>query len=132
VEGGSVELPALRIPIGHEQRTGRVSTTPGCYHQAPPFPVKTEPPSTAMELSPHGPATRSPSSPSSFFVAAQPDAAKVCSCLPGVVHSNASRRRGGLDQPPVHVHPGQKMVVAPLPSLEVSPYGCYCVFCSSA
>ncbi|KAG7383628.1 hypothetical protein PHYPSEUDO_003503 [Phytophthora pseudosyringae] len=76
----SVELPKLRIPIEagrQQQETGRGgdATRPGGYHAAPPVPVKTEAPCGAAVPSPHGPTTRSPSSPSSFFT--QPEMAKL-------------------------------------------------------
>ncbi|ETP31703.1 hypothetical protein F442_19457 [Phytophthora nicotianae P10297] len=76
----SVELPKLRIPIeaGRQQQDpglGYDNTHPGGYHIAPPVPVKTEASSGATMPSPHGPNTRSPSSPSSFFT--QPEIAKL-------------------------------------------------------
>lgn len=74
----SVELPKLRIPIeAVRQETGRgrddTRAPVGGYHAAPPVPVKTEAPTSATMQ--HGPSTRSPSSPSSFFT--QPEIAKV-------------------------------------------------------
>ncbi|KAL3656487.1 hypothetical protein V7S43_018634 [Phytophthora oleae] len=77
----SVELPKLRIPTkeGRQQETGRgyddTQPTTGGYHAAPPLPVKTDAPSGVAMPSRHGPTTRSPSSPSSFFV--QPEIAKL-------------------------------------------------------
>ncbi|KAG1688471.1 hypothetical protein DVH05_025774 [Phytophthora capsici] len=77
----SVELPKLRIPTkeGRQQETGHGydDTQPATsgYHAAQPLPVKTEAPSGAAMPSRHGPTTRSPSSPSSFFV--QPEIAKL-------------------------------------------------------
>ncbi|EGZ19073.1 hypothetical protein PHYSODRAFT_488596 [Phytophthora sojae] len=74
----SVELPKLRIPIeAVRQETGRgrddTRAPVGGYHAAPPVPVKTEAPTSATMQ--HGPSTRSPSSPSSFFT--QPEIAKL-------------------------------------------------------
>ncbi|KAG6620428.1 N(6)-adenine-specific DNA methyltransferase 2 [Phytophthora cinnamomi] len=75
----SMELPKLRIPIeAGRQETGRgrddTRAPAGGYHAAPPVPVKTEGPSAAAAMQ-HGPTTRSPSSPSSFF--SQPEIAKL-------------------------------------------------------
>ncbi|KAF1783205.1 hypothetical protein GQ600_8079 [Phytophthora cactorum] len=76
----SVDLPKLRVPLeaGRPQQDTRLGydNTRSGYHVAPPVPVKTEGPSGATMPSPHGPDTRSPSSPSSFFT--QPEIAKVC------------------------------------------------------
>ncbi|KAE8969486.1 hypothetical protein PR003_g28812 [Phytophthora rubi] len=74
----SVELPKLRIPIeAGRQETGRgrddTRVATGGYHAAPPVPVKTEAPTSATMQ--HGPSTRSPSSPSSFFT--RPEIAKL-------------------------------------------------------
>ncbi|KAF4132529.1 hypothetical protein GN958_ATG18259 [Phytophthora infestans] len=70
----TVELPKLRISMeaGRQQQDTSLGydntcTRSGGYHAATPGPVKTEAPSGAIVLSPHGPNTRSPSSPSSFF-----------------------------------------------------------------
>ncbi|KAG7394713.1 hypothetical protein PHYBOEH_004808 [Phytophthora boehmeriae] len=68
----SVELPKLRIPA--QQQASADDTrrqSPGGYHAAPPIPVKTSAATSANMATAHGPSTRSPSSPSSFF---QPDA----------------------------------------------------------
>ncbi|OWZ19228.1 hypothetical protein PHMEG_0006553 [Phytophthora megakarya] len=70
----AVELPKLRIPISQQQETRNGYDDTRGYHTAPPMPVKTEAPSAAVP-SPHGPTTRSPSSPSSFFT--QPEMAKL-------------------------------------------------------
>ncbi|KAG3058335.1 hypothetical protein PC121_g14425 [Phytophthora cactorum] len=75
----SVELPKLRVPLeaGRPQQDTRLGydNARSGYHAAPPVPVKTEGPSGATMPSPHGPDTRSPSSPSSFFT--QPEIAKL-------------------------------------------------------
>ncbi|RLN53520.1 hypothetical protein BBJ29_003501 [Phytophthora kernoviae] len=67
----SVELPKLRIPA--QQQASADDTrrqSPGGYRAAPPVPVKTSVTTSTNMATTHGPSTRSPSSPSSFF---QPD-----------------------------------------------------------
>ncbi|POM78440.1 Hypothetical protein PHPALM_4029 [Phytophthora palmivora] len=74
----TVALPKLRISAGQQRETGHgyddMRAAVG-YHAAPPVSVKTEAPSGTVVPSPHGPTTRSPSSPSSFFT--QPEIAKL-------------------------------------------------------
>ncbi|POM63102.1 hypothetical protein PHPALM_27655, partial [Phytophthora palmivora] len=106
----TVALPKLRISAGQQRETGHgyddTRAAVG-YHAAPPVSVKTEAPSGTVVPSPHGPTTRSPSSPSSFFT--QPEIAKT------LIHLN-----GGHRDTHVHVLPLKRWWL----HLEVSPRCC--------